>query len=56
MIQSAGTSHEELERLSARVQALEHERRHLLAVIEILEEIGGSLHFADIVQSIAKKL
>jgi GAF domain-containing protein len=56
MIQSAGTSQEELERLSARVEALEHERRHLLAVIEILEEIGGSLHFADIVQSIAKKL
>ena len=56
MIQTAGTSPEELERLSARVQALEHERRHLLAVIEILEEIGGSLHFADIVQSIAKKL
>ena len=37
MIQTAGTSPEELERLSAGVQELDHELRHLLAVIEILE-------------------
>ena len=36
--------------------ALEHERRHLLAVIEILQEIGGSLHFVDIVQAVARRL
>jgi GAF domain-containing protein len=53
---SSTASHEEVERLAARVQTLEHERRQLLAVIEILEEIGGSLHFGDIVQSIARKL
>ena len=47
---------EEVERLSARVASLEHERKHLLAVIEILEEIAGSLHFVDIVQSIARRL
>jgi GAF domain-containing protein len=47
---------EELERLQLRVQALEQERRHLLAVIEILQEIAGSLHFVDIVQSVARRL
>ena len=48
--------HDELQRLQARVTSLEQERRHLMAVIEILEEIGGSLHFVDIVQSIARRL
>src|SRR5436853_4380297 len=40
----------------ARVAELERERKHLLAVIEILKEISGSLHFIDILQSIARKL
>jgi two-component system cell cycle response regulator len=47
---------DEVERLQARVQALEQERKHLLAVIEILQEIGGSLHFAEVVQSVALRL
>jgi two-component system, sensor histidine kinase ChiS len=47
---------DEVERLQARLSALEQERKHLLAVIEILQEIGGSLHFADIVQSVALRL
>lgn len=47
---------EEIELLEARVQALEGERRHLLAVIEILQEIAGSLHLADVVQSVARRL
>lgn len=42
--------------LRARVQTLEHERRQLLAVVEILQEIGGSLEFTDIVQTVTKKL
>lgn len=50
------TTPEEIERLGARIQSLEHERRHLLAVIEILQEISGSLHYTDIVQSVARKL
>ncbi|HEU4698296.1 MAG TPA: GAF domain-containing protein [Gemmatimonadales bacterium] len=50
------TAHDELERLQTRVGALEQERRHLLTVIEILQEIGGSLHFADVVQSVARRL
>jgi GAF domain-containing protein len=46
----------EAERLAARVGELERERRHLLAVIEILKEISSSLHFIDILQAIARKL
>jgi len=46
----------DLERVQTRVRELEHERKHLLAVIEILEEISGTLHFVDILQSITRKL
>ena len=42
--------------LRARIQTLEHERRQLLAVVEILQEIGGSLEFTDIVQTVARRL
>ncbi|HXW97722.1 MAG TPA: GAF domain-containing protein [Gemmatimonadales bacterium] len=47
---------EEVERLQARIRELEHERKHLLAVLEILQEVAGSLHFVDIMQSIARRL
>jgi GAF domain-containing protein len=47
---------DEVERLQARLSALEQERKHLLAIIEILQEIGGNLHFADIVQSVTLRL
>jgi len=47
---------DDLARLQARVQELEQERKHLLAVIEILEEISGTLHFVDILQAITRKL
>jgi GAF domain-containing protein len=47
---------DETARLQQRVQTLEQERRHLLAIIEILQEIAGSLHFVDIVQSVARRL
>lgn len=46
----------EAERLAARIAELEHERKHLLAVIEILKEVSSSLHFIDILQAIARKL
>ncbi len=46
----------ELAQLRARVQTLEHERRQMLTVVEILQEIGGSLEFTDIVQTVARKL
>ncbi len=47
---------EENERLQQRISALEAERKHLLAVVEILQEIAGSLHFVDIVQAVARRL
>jgi GAF domain-containing protein len=53
---TAALALDEVERLQSRVQLLEQERKHLLAVIEILQEIGGTLHFADIVQSVALRL
>jgi two-component system sensor histidine kinase ChiS len=42
--------------LAARIEELERERERLLAVIEILHEISGTLHFVDILQTIARKL
>lgn len=45
-----------LEQLEARVRELERERKHLLTVIDILQEISGSLHFVDILQGITRKL
>ena len=42
--------------LSARVEELEKERERLLAVVEILHEISGTLHFVDILQTIARRL
>jgi two-component system cell cycle response regulator len=52
----AQASSGDVQRLEGRVRELEHERKHLLAVIEILEEISGSLHFVDILQAITRKL
>ena len=53
---TAALGTDEVDRLQARLTALEQERKHLLAVIEILQEIGGSLHFADIVRSVTLRL
>jgi GAF domain-containing protein len=53
---SSALSAAEAERLGARVAELERERKHLLAVIEILKEVSTSLHFIDILQAIARKL
>ena len=39
-----------------RVAELQRERDHMIAVIDILQEISASLHFVDILQSIARKL
>ena len=47
---------EAAEVLAARVQELERERERLLAIVEILGEISGTLHFVDILQAIARKL
>ena len=53
---SAAPVTDHFERLQARVATLEQERKHLLAVIKILQDIGGSLHFADIVRSVTLRL
>ena len=46
----------EVARLEARVAELQRERDHLVAVVDILQEISTSLHFVDILQTIARKL
>jgi GAF domain-containing protein len=46
----------EIERLHARLDDLQRERDHLVAVVDILQEISASLHFVDILQAIARKL
>jgi GAF domain-containing protein len=53
---STAMATDEVERLQARLTALEQERKHLLAIIEILQDIGGSLHFAEVVQSVTLRL
>jgi GAF domain-containing protein len=53
---SALMTTDDVERLQSRLNALEQERKHLLAVIEILQDIGGSLHFADVVRSVTTRL
>lgn len=47
---------DEIQRLEQRVAALEREREHLVAVVDILQEASASLHFADILQTVARKL
>ena len=42
--------------LRSRVAELQKERDHLVAVVDILQEISSSLHFVDILQAIARKL
>ena len=55
MTMSAPAS-DDVERLQARIETLEQEKRHLLAVVEILQEIAGSLHFVDVVQAVTRRL
>jgi transcriptional regulator with GAF, ATPase, and Fis domain len=47
---------DEIARLRSRVAELQKERDHLVAVVDILQEVSASLHFVDILQSIARKL
>ncbi len=44
------------DRLQARIAELEADRRRLLAVIELLRELSGALHYRDIVQAVARRL
>ncbi|MES2179489.1 MAG: GAF domain-containing protein [Gemmatimonadota bacterium] len=47
---------DESARLRARVAELVRERDHLLATVDILQEASASLHFVDVLQTIARKL
>src|SRR5688572_17404963 len=47
---------DELPRLRVRLAEVQSERDHLLAVVDILQEVSASLHFVDILQTIARKL
>jgi GAF domain-containing protein len=47
---------DELTALRTRVTELQRERDQLTTIVDILEEISSSLHFVDILQSIARKL
>jgi GAF domain-containing protein len=47
---------DELTALRAEVAELRRERDQLSAIVDILEEVSTSLHFVDILQSIARKL
>lgn len=42
--------------LEARIAQLERERTHLLALVDLLQDIAGSLQFTDILQAITSKL
>jgi GAF domain-containing protein len=47
---------DEVARLRARVAELQRERDHLVAIVDILQEVSASLHFVDVLQTIARKL
>ena len=42
--------------LAGRILELERERDRLVTIIDILQEISGTLHFVDILQTIARRL
>lgn len=52
----AGDPADEVTRLRARLAEVQRERDHLTAVVDILQEISASLHFVDILQTIARQL
>jgi len=47
---------DEIARLRARLAEIQRERDHLVAIVDILQEVSASLHFVDILQAIARKL
>jgi two-component system sensor histidine kinase ChiS len=55
-MQASDGRDDEITRLRARVAELQRERDHLVAIVDILQEISASLHFVDILQAIARKL
>ncbi len=56
MATNGATAHDQTERLRARIEALESEKRQLVALVELLRDVAGSLHYRDIVQAVARRL
>lgn len=50
------TEHTTVEQLQSRIEELEHEQTLLVATVDILQDISGTLHFVDILQMIARRL
>ncbi|HEX8943389.1 MAG TPA: GAF domain-containing protein [Gemmatimonadaceae bacterium] len=55
-MKESGGRDDDVARLRARVAELQGERDHLVAIVDILQEISSSLHFIDILHAIARKL
>ena len=56
MTSATTTAPSHADRLQARVDALERDRKQLLVLLDLLREISGSLHYLDIVQTVARRL
>ena len=56
MTTSTAAASDQIARLQHRVEALERERKQLLALLDLLRDISGSLHYLDIVQTVARRL
>ncbi len=54
--EAATETHPDVAHLEARVAELETERKRLLVLVEMLQEISGTLNFVDILQTITQKL
>jgi GAF domain-containing protein len=51
-----GESPDEVAQLRSRLAEVQRERDHLIAVVELLQEISASLHFVDVLQTIARRV
>jgi GAF domain-containing protein len=49
-------SSDELQHLRERVETLERERSRLLALVELLRDVTGAIHYPDIVQAVTRRL
>lgn len=56
MLSQTTAAADQIARLQGKVDALERERTQLLALLDLLREISGSLHYVDIVQTVARRL
>jgi GAF domain-containing protein len=53
---AAAAGDDELPRVTARLAEVERERDHLVAIVELLQEIATAEHFVDVLQTIARRL